>query len=552
MALIIDPDFLSQGLSNTVSSVSMTAAVGNVVTFANTTDADILPPIAAGEWFEIRGASNANNNGIYEETGGSPSTTSIVATKRAGAQGNTGTLTDTIEFLGSTGVDQEKSVYYDTYSQNIWLLTQGNLSDDGATLQAIYSFTKEEWKNDSELIKFDFPWTGITPEQFELGDGWRFYDQTITTNNVSNRLSRSLVRTGGWSEIGNWFGAAGVLLQQYSGIITLGTFEASTDFAHFQQGNDPTDTTAAEDFVFSDAVNEAVLVYDLNVSNVGGLTVGITATNTITRSSGNWLDDGYNVGGRISIITANTPGNVLSALTIGSISGSVLTVTGTPLTNEAEDSQFSSAADNRNALNIFLRANTAPAATSQSKAFDASDIAAIGVSTLSNQVYRFPLTNSLDSKITINDDTLGGNPYANVHIRYFDGIFNYEVDDSTGGNEREFGIVVDAGTFSGIDGDFGGDSNTITTVNGGVPHYFDGGTIVINEGTNKGSYTIDGVTDTTIGVEGTPWTGSETDISFYLRLPSPLTRFNSNFDKMLILMMLPIQLLLLVLQLMSF
>jgi len=43
----------------------------------------------------------------------------------------------------------------------------GNLSMDGVTLQCIYSFLKEEWETDSNLINYPFPIKSITDEQFE-------------------------------------------------------------------------------------------------------------------------------------------------------------------------------------------------------------------------------------------------------------------------------------------------------------------------------------------------------------------------------------------------
>jgi len=44
-------------------------------------------------------------------------------------------------------------------------------------MQCIYSYLKEEWKADAELIKFPFPMESITNEQFELKNGWNFEDQ---------------------------------------------------------------------------------------------------------------------------------------------------------------------------------------------------------------------------------------------------------------------------------------------------------------------------------------------------------------------------------------
>ena len=49
-------------------------------------------------------------------------------------------------------------------------LTGGNTN--GVSWQALYSFIKEEWKNDDNLVKFPFPVVSITTEQFELINGW--------------------------------------------------------------------------------------------------------------------------------------------------------------------------------------------------------------------------------------------------------------------------------------------------------------------------------------------------------------------------------------------
>ena len=71
-------------------------------------------------------------------------------------------------------LNQSTEVVFDTAAKTIALAQAGNLSTDGVTLKALYSFTKEEWKNDSSLIQHPFPFTPITDEQFELKDGWDF------------------------------------------------------------------------------------------------------------------------------------------------------------------------------------------------------------------------------------------------------------------------------------------------------------------------------------------------------------------------------------------
>ena len=58
---------------------------------------------------------------------------------------------------------QTTEVVIDTAGKTIQLLVAGNLDDNnpgstsGATLQALYSFLKEEWKTDAALNKFKFP-----------------------------------------------------------------------------------------------------------------------------------------------------------------------------------------------------------------------------------------------------------------------------------------------------------------------------------------------------------------------------------------------------------
>ena len=86
-------------------------------------------------------------------------------------------------------LNQGTEVVLNTGAKTIGLSVAGNLSTDGVTLKALYSFLKEEWKNDTNLIKFPFPMGPITDEQFELVNGWDFLDST----------SRNLIRNAGWA-----------------------------------------------------------------------------------------------------------------------------------------------------------------------------------------------------------------------------------------------------------------------------------------------------------------------------------------------------------------
>lgn len=124
----------------------------------------------------------------------------------------------------------------------IQLAVAGNLSNDGASLQALYSFLKEEWKTDANLIRFPFPMVAITPEQFEFVQGWEPADAT----------TRNLFRTGGWREIS----AASAVKREYAGIISLGNIDVA-DTGYFAFSSD----TAKTDFDFTGVVNQGIQTF---------------------------------------------------------------------------------------------------------------------------------------------------------------------------------------------------------------------------------------------------------------------------------------------------
>jgi len=513
MALITDPDLLSQGAPTTVADLVFGTPTGSTVTI--TSAGTSLPAMSAGAYFEVRGNANPNNNGLYVETGGTPSTGSITAKKLAGdggaapvAQG----ADSTIILHQEDSAGEQKSVYFDFYNRKIWLIKQGNLSVDGVTLQALYSFTKEEWKTDNTLIPHPFPFTAITPEQFEVTDDWVFEDSSISPGIFTT--TRKLIRTGGWREVDQFDN----IRQEYIGVISLGSFEDNiNDNAYYQQGNDPTDTTAATFFTFAGPVNEAVRTYNyITDSNAGG--IAITLNNTITRTTGSWTAEGYKTGGQISIVTSDTAGNV-GDYVIDSAGTSSLRVVGTGLTNDADDANFTSAVNDRNVLNVFLRVRDSDV---NGKTFAQSTLGDIGVTEVVNQVYRFPLTNATDLKISETDVTIAGSsPYNQIEVRYFDQAFTRDVDDPTGSNPRVFGIVIDVGTLSGVDGVSNG-TTSFATAQGGIPAtVYDGGTLTIHEGTDKGDHTISTASGTTVTLNSA-LTGSETNLSFTIQRSTPV------------------------------
>lgn len=245
-------------------------------------------------------------------------------------------------------LSQGVEVVIDTTAKTVTLDVAGNLSSDGVTLKAIYSFLKEEWKDDSNLIKYDFPMTPITDEQMQIGvssrnNGWNWGDTT----------TRELIRTGGWQEVD----ATGTVTAEYTGVITLGSLVSGT-----QVYSQNTSGGATSDFVLTGPVNQAVQVY-------------------------------------------NSTGPV----------------------------------DTRGYLNLFAR--------EQGNTYAASTLSAIGVSEMTYQVYRFPLSTQEDIKISVADvgidadtnDVADVAPYSGMSIEFF---ATPQVR-SIGGVNRNFGIIVD-------------------------------------------------------------------------------------------------------------
>jgi len=446
MALIIDPDNLSQGASLAVTDAVFT--VGSPLNVAVITSGGAgLPVLTAGEFFEVRDHTNGQNNGLYQEIGGTPTTSSVTARKITGSNPVTAGST-AIRTLGNSSgspiASTQKSVHFATGDRDIYVLEQGYVNFDGVTEQAVYSFAKEEWKADDDLIPFPFPMVAITPEQFELQDNWNYADDE--TGSPQAYRTRKLIRTGGWSELNT----AGDLLRQYAGIISLGSFAEATDRAYYATGNDPTDTGAAVDFTFEGPVNEAVLIYERVVNDP---TLGLDfTTSTITRNDGgSFITDGFRVGGQVTVSYAGITAND-GTYTLTGVSASVLTVQGTPftITGSPNDRTAWLAVDNRNRLNVYLREGFSVGLDPDSgKTYQQAGLSDIGVSTLSNQVYRFPLSNSADLKVLTADATVSTRS-PTVTITYHATPQILSGFNAAGGStqspntEAAFGIVIDA------------------------------------------------------------------------------------------------------------
>lgn len=139
-------------------------------------------------------------------------------------------------------LNQSTEVTIDTGAKTIALSVAGNLSNDGVTGQALYSFLKEEWKSDSALIPYEFPMVSITPEQFEFVENWV----------PANDTTRNLLRSCGWREIT----ASDVIEREYMGIVSLGNIDPGSQ-PYYAFSSD----SAANDFDFTGIVNQGIQTF---------------------------------------------------------------------------------------------------------------------------------------------------------------------------------------------------------------------------------------------------------------------------------------------------
>lgn len=150
-------------------------------------------------------------------------------------------------------LNQGVEVDFLTGSLQIRLNTAGNLSTDGVSLQTLYSFIKEEWKNDDNLIKFNFPMLSITTEQFEFINGWDLSGSATTTALEDTAGSWTYIKDGGWAVVG----PAGTNTQEWMNITTLGSFESGSDQAYYYQ----TSSGAIRNTFLQGEVNQGIQIF---------------------------------------------------------------------------------------------------------------------------------------------------------------------------------------------------------------------------------------------------------------------------------------------------
>lgn len=108
-------------------------------------------------------------------------------------------------------------------------------------------------------------------------------------------------------------------------------------------------------------------------------------------------------------------------------------------------------------------------------------------------------------------------PYDKMRINYFASAFQRDVDLAA--TPRSFGIVVDVGTHTGVDGSTGASGSTLTSATGGITGAnFAGGTVEIHNGVNKGVFTISGTpSGTVVTITGTFSATPQTGASFTIK-----------------------------------
>lgn len=129
------------------------------------------------------------------------------------------------------------------------------------------------------------------------------------------------------------------------------------------------------------------------------------------------------------------------------------------------------------------------------------------------------LSNEADLDITSNDAGITASPYSEINVKYFATAFNKDID--TTGVNRSFGIVIDVGTHSGVDGSNTAGGSTFTTAAGNITGAnYTAGKLIVHSGSNKGTYDIVGTpTATAITISGT-LTNTQSNQSFSLQRAS--------------------------------
>lgn len=386
------------------------------------------------------------------------------------------------EGSGPTFSTATEEILIDVVNRTIALKRIGNLSSEGVTLKTLYSSIKDAWQNDAggpgssnRLIRFPFPFTPITDEQFELQDGWTFDKTNVNAAGGSDpaQTTEDLIRTGGWTVNNEESPVA--TTEEWMSVITLGTL-GTTDQVYYELGyKDGTGAVTKldpADIVLTDTVDQAVQIYgsignartDISFDAVGGNTI-ITAAGDVSM---------FSVGDKIVVDTTSNTNDgtyTVTAVNVNSGTNGNIEVSEQLTTeNAATAGSTTIIFDYTKYFKIFCR--------EWQKTYAASAFEDIGVDTAvagagaNPQAYRFPLTNTTDPDIPTNlaltDVATGGAgivgnilaPYSNVTVDYLrasDGDPYVIKGDVVGSTAYQLGDVVyypTNGRWYSVDADF--------------------------------------------------------------------------------------------------
>lgn len=343
------------------------------------------------------------------------------------------------EGSGPTFSTATEEILIDVVNRTIALKRVGNLTSEGVTLKTLYSAIKDAWQNDTggpgssnRLIKFPFPFTPITDEQFELKDGWTLDKTNANPAGGSDPAqdTESLIRTGGWT-VNNDANPSAVVEEWFS-FITLGVLGTADQVYYergYKNGSGIVTKLDPEDVVLTDAADQAIQIYgSLGAARTD---VSFDATgNVITTVAGDVSP--FSVGDVIVVdTTSNTNDGVYTITEVNvnaGTNGNIVVAEALTTENAATAGSTTIQFDYSKYFKAFCR--------EWQKTYAFSRFEDIGVDTAvtgagaNPQAYRFPLTNTTDPDIpttlALTDVATGGAgivgnilaPYSNVTVDY--------------------------------------------------------------------------------------------------------------------------------------
>lgn len=365
------------------------------------------------------------------------------------------------------------NIAINTTAKTFTLSVGGELiAKDGVTLQCLYSFFVKLWSSNPTYQPFPFPMYAIDAlsGQFQFGTDGATYNGWQPTDSDSN-VTRQMLRDGGWSE----YSSGGVLWRQYVGIVSLGNvFPEGVAQLYYQREA----TGSPANFTFKDEVNEGIQVF--------GALGHPSSFDTRNFFKGFVREAGYKYKDSVLGDTgkSNTGAYIVNMLLSNETD---LDIVASDIPMEADAIDTASWAGGTVTYNcdaphdltngdwVFVT-GCAPSGYNISGQCTVSD----------EDTFTLPLVANPGALVTPGSVA---KIYSKIVVRYFSSAFTKDID--TVGVGRNFGIVIDAGTLSGIDGVAADNDPTFNSAAGGFTADMVGGTLHIWEGgAVKGTYAI--------------------------------------------------------------